>query len=145
STSFADEIARITGGKGVDIVLNSLAGPLLDKSFECVADGGVFLEIGKRGLWTHERVAQLGRGSRYHIVDCNDNARDTPTMVGEIFTRVLREIESGVLPWLPCTTFPFDRAAAAFRYMAQARHIGRVVFRHRVSPVRIDQPVRPDA
>lgn len=145
STAFCDEILRITNGKGVDMVLNSLAGAMLDKSFECLADGGIFLEIGKRGLWTHERVEQLGRGIRYHIVDCNDNARETPELVGQIFTRVLREIESGVLPWLPCTTFPFDKAADAFRYMAQARHIGRVVFRHRVEPRRLEQPVRPDA
>ena len=145
STAFCDEILRITNGKGVDIVLNSLAGAMLDKSFECLADGGIFLEIGKRGLWTQERVAQLGRGIRYHIVDCNDNARDTPELVGQIFTRVLKEIEAGLLPWLPCTTFPFDKAADAFRYMAQARHIGRVVFRHRVEPRRLERPIRPDA
>lgn len=145
STAFCDEILRITSGRGVDMVLNSLAGAMLDKSFECLADGGIFLEIGKRGLWTHEQVRQLGRGIRYHIVDCNDNARDTPELVGQIFTRVLGEIESGVLPSLPCTTFPFEKAADAFRYMAQARHIGRVVFRHRVDPRRLDQPVRADA
>lgn len=145
SASFADDIARITHGQGVHIVLNSLAGALLDKSFECLADGGVFLEIGKRGLWTHERVAELKRGIRYHIVDCNDNARDTPQIVGQIFTRVLQEIETGVLPWLPCTTFPFEHAPDAFRFMAQAKHIGRVVFRHTVESRKLEQPVRADA
>ncbi|MBI5785600.1 MAG: SDR family NAD(P)-dependent oxidoreductase [Rhodocyclales bacterium] len=145
STSFGDEVMRITHGKGVDIVLNSLAGALLDKSFECLAEGGTFLEIGKRGVWSHERVAALNRGIRYHIVDCNDNARDTPTVVGEIFARVLRDIEAGVLPWLPCTTFPFETAADAFRFMAQAKHIGRVVFRHRVVPRPLDPVVRSDA
>src|SRR5690606_4486822 len=97
SSAFADQIARITRGRGVDIVLNSLAGELMDRSFESLADGGVFLEIGKRGLWTPERVAALGRGLRYHIVDCNDNARDTPQIVGEIFTRVLNDLPSGAL------------------------------------------------
>lgn len=145
SASFGDEVMRITGGRGVDMVLNSLTGALLDKSFECLADGGVFLEIGKRDLWTYERVAALNRGIRYHIVDCNDNARDTPQLVGEIFTRVLKDIESGALPQLPCTTFAFEHAADAFRHMAQARHIGRVVFRHRVEPRRLDAPIRSDA
>jgi acyl transferase domain-containing protein/acyl carrier protein len=145
STSFADEIARITNGEGVEIVLNSLAGEMMDRSFESLADGGCFLEIGKRGLWTHERVAALNRGLRYFIVDCNDNARETPQLVGQIFTRVLQEIDSGVLPWLPCTTFPFERAPDAFRFMAQARHIGRVVFHHSVAPRRRDQAVREDA
>ena len=142
---FADEITRITGGAGVNIVLNSLTGAMLDRSFEVTANNGVFLEIGKRNLWTHDQVERLGRGIRYHIVDCNDNARETPEIVGQIFSRVLREIESGALPLLPCTTFAFERAPEAFRYMAQARHIGRVVFRHPVGAPRVDQPVRADA
>jgi len=142
---FADEIMRITGGAGVNIVLNSLTGAMLDRSFEVLARDGIFLEIGKRNLWTHDQVDRLDRGIRYHIVDCNDNARETPKIVGEIFTRVLREIESGVLPLLPCTTFAFERAPEAFRYMAQARHIGRVVLRHPVVAPRVEQPVRPDA
>jgi acyl carrier protein len=96
-------------------------------------------------LWTHEQVDRLGRGIRYHIVDCNDNARETPQIVGAIFARVLKEIESGALPLLPCTTFPFERASDAFRYMAQARHIGRVVFRHRHDPVRKSAAIRADA
>lgn len=145
SPSFADEIVRITGGAGVNVVLNSLTGAMLDRSFEVLAPGGTFLEIGKRNLWTPEQVAALGRGIRYHIVDCNDNARDTPQIVGRIFTRVLQEIEAGLLPVLPCTTFAFEHAPDAFRYMAQARHVGRVVFRHAVVPARTGGPVRPDA
>jgi acyl transferase domain-containing protein/acyl carrier protein len=145
STAFGDEIMRITGGKGVDMVLNSLAGAMLDRSFEVLAEGGVFLEIGKRGVWTHERAAALGRGIRYYIVDCNDNARETPTIVGATFARVLADIESGVLPVLPCTTFPFERAIDAFRYMAQAKHIGRVVFRHEVALGCEQTPVNGDA
>lgn len=145
STTFGDEVMSITGGHGVDMVLNSLTGALLDKSFECLAEGGVFLEIGKRGLWTQERVSALNRGIRYHVVDCNDNARETPQLVGDIFTRILKDIESGALPQLPCTTFAFEHAADAFRHMAQARHIGRVVFRHRVEPRHLDLPIRSDA
>jgi NADPH:quinone reductase-like Zn-dependent oxidoreductase/acyl carrier protein len=144
STSFADEVHRLTGGRGVDVVLNSLAGELMDRSFEVLADGGAFLEIGKRGLWSRERVDALDRGLRYHIVDCNDNARDTPELVGSIFRRVLDDIASGALPALPCTTFAFDRARDAFRYMAQARHVGRVVFRH-PAPLPPAPVVGPDA
>ena len=145
SARFADEILRLTGGAGVDIILNSLTGEMLDRSFEVLGKGGVFLEIGKRNLWTHQQVEALGKGIRYHIVDCNDHARDTPHIVGEIFTRVLRDIASGELPVLPCTTFAFEQAAAAFRYMAQARHIGRVVFRHSARQAQPDKPVSPQS
>ncbi len=145
SPAFADELLRITAGRGVDIVLNSLTGAMLDRSFEVLANGGIFLEIGKRDLWTHAQAEQLGRGIRYHIVDCNDYARDTPALVGETFRRVLAEIAAGVLPLLPCTTFALERAPEAFRYMAQARHTGRVVFRHSGDAPRLETPVRGDA
>ncbi len=145
SPGFADELLRITGGKGVDIVLNSLAGEMLDRSFDCVANGGTFLEIGKRGVWSHERVEALGRGIKYHVIDCNDYAAETPQLVGQVFARVLNDIDAGRLPWLPCTTFAFERAADAFRYMAQARHIGRVVLRHGGASRNTGHAIRPDA
>jgi acyl transferase domain-containing protein/NADPH:quinone reductase-like Zn-dependent oxidoreductase/NADP-dependent 3-hydroxy acid dehydrogenase YdfG/acyl carrier protein len=144
SPAFADEVMRITGGAGVNIVLNSLTGAMLDRSFEVLGPDGIFLEIGKRNLWTHEQAAALNRNIAYHVVDCNDNARETPVLVGQILTRVLREIGAGLLPILPCTTFAFEQAPEAFRHMAQARHIGRVVFRHRVVPAPQAQTVRAD-
>ena len=65
----------------------------------------------------------LQRGLRYHIVDCNDNARDTPEIVGQIFTRVLQEIESGVLPWL----LPLQLGVVWLLGVAIACALGRVL------------------
>ena len=143
--AFADEVLRRTGGRGVDVVLNSLAGAMMDRSFEVTAEGGTFLEIGKRDLWSAERVAALGRGIRYHVVDCSERARETPQIVGATFRRVVADIASGALPPLPITTFALADAAAAFRHMAQARHIGRVVLRHPADAPALAAPVRADA
>lgn len=41
---------RLTDNKGVDIVLNSLSGELLHASWQCVAEFGAMIEIGKRDL-----------------------------------------------------------------------------------------------
>ena len=109
------------------------------------AEGGTFLEIGKRDLWSAERVAALGRGIRYHVVDCSERARETPQIVGATFRRVVADIASGALPPLPITTFALADAAAAFRHMAQARHIGRVVLRHPADAPALAAPVRADA
>lgn len=48
--NFAQGITRITKGKGVDVVLNSVSGEALRKTCECIADYGKFLEVGKRGI-----------------------------------------------------------------------------------------------
>ena len=58
----------LTDGRGVDLVLNSLTGPLMDASFRVLARGGRFVEIGKRDLRSPEWVAALGRDLRY--IDC---------------------------------------------------------------------------
>ena len=61
---FSEKILEITGGQGVDIVLNSLAGDFISASFSALGRGGRFIELGKRDLWTQERVAALGRSLR---------------------------------------------------------------------------------
>jgi acyl transferase domain-containing protein/acyl carrier protein len=130
SAAFADEVLRITAGGGVDAVLNSLGGDLLARSFDAVADGGAFLEIGKRGIRTPEEVRRMRPDIRYFVIDASDDARVKPSLVGQTLERLLSEMGNGSLAALPCTTFPFQRAPSAFRYMAQAQQIGRVVLRH---------------
>jgi NADPH:quinone reductase-like Zn-dependent oxidoreductase len=55
--SFAADIMRATNGRGVDLVLNSLAGELLHASWKCVAEFGTMIEIGKRDFRRHARLA----------------------------------------------------------------------------------------
>ena len=48
--AFAKGIMRMTNGRGVDVVLNSLAGEALRKTWECIASGGRFIEVGKKDI-----------------------------------------------------------------------------------------------
>ena len=57
SLDFADEIHARTGGRGVDVVLNSLTGDFIPASLRVVSRGGRFVEIGKRGIWDAAQVA----------------------------------------------------------------------------------------
>jgi NADPH:quinone reductase-like Zn-dependent oxidoreductase len=50
NVDFADQIMAATNGQGVDIVLNSLTGDMLDESFRILADGGTMIEIGKKDI-----------------------------------------------------------------------------------------------
>ena len=50
STNFADSIKRLTNGRGVDVVLNSLSGDGLMSSWECIAPYGRFIELGRREM-----------------------------------------------------------------------------------------------
>lgn len=140
SLDFADEIMQITGGRGVDMVLNSLAGDFIPKSLSVLADNGRFLEIGKSGLLTPKEAAALGRGKAYFIVDWTGDTRDNPALIRDILLEITVLIEEEALHPLPFRTFPLLDAVSAFRYMAAARHIGKIVISQET-----DALVRPDA
>lgn len=71
STKFAEEIRRETNGRGVDVVLNSLIGELLDESWRLTADGGVMVEIGKRDIVDRNTLAMepFDRNCSFRAVD----------------------------------------------------------------------------
>ncbi len=62
SVSFSDDVIAATGGAGVDVVLNSLAGDFIPAGIRALARGGRFLELGKRGIWSAEAVAKISAG-----------------------------------------------------------------------------------
>ena len=97
SLGFADEIMRITGGRGVDVVLNSLADQFVDRSFEVIARNGRFLEIGKRGLWDQERVAKLNRNIQYFVVDWSVDARNNPSLIESMLRELMAAFDRGEL------------------------------------------------
>ncbi|MBZ0278144.1 MAG: SDR family NAD(P)-dependent oxidoreductase [Anaerolineae bacterium] len=124
---FADEIRAATGGRGVDIVLNSLADDFIPASLGILADGGRFLEIGKRGVWTPEQVSEQFPHVDYHIYDLAYLTATNPDDVLGLLRRILDQFAEGSLLPPPILTFPQEAVVDAFRYMAQSKHIGKLV------------------
>jgi myxalamid-type polyketide synthase MxaB len=127
SLDFADEILRLTQGEGVQLVLNSLADAFIPKSLDVLALGGRFLEIGKRGIWSHAQVQALGKAIDYHIIYLGEVCERQPALVGALFRDLMTRFETGALRPLPWRAFPLARASEAFRFMAKARHTGKIV------------------
>jgi len=127
---FAGEIAALTGGTGVDLVLNSLAGEFIDAGFAALAEGGGFIEIGKNGIWTAEQAAAIGKRVRYFVVDLATVIESDPAQIQAGLCAIRQSLEDGSFSALPTRIFEFEDAPVAFRYMAQAKHIGKIVLRH---------------
>jgi myxalamid-type polyketide synthase MxaB len=139
---FAAQIGALTDGQGVDVVLNSLSGEFIAKSFDALSERGRFVEIGKIGIWTSEEVATRKPGASYFAFDLGEVAQADPALIGNMLRDLAATFESGDLAPLPHTAFAIEEAAEAFRYMAQAKHIGKVVITH---PQQDAAPlVRPD-
>jgi len=127
SLRFRDELMQATNGAGVDVVLNSLAGDFIRASLDTVATGGCFLEVGKRDLWTPEEVAALGKHIRYLPFDLGEVAMEDPQRIATMLHGLMMRFSTGELQPLPTALYPFADSAQAFRTMAQARHIGKIV------------------
>ncbi len=130
STDFVREIQAVTNGAGVEVVLNSLAGEFVDANFHALAERGRFVEIGKRDVLTATEVETRGRGRRYDAVDLMPILKHQPALIRSHLDQLRRLFEASAFRPLPFTVFEFDEAPAGFRYMAQARHVGKIVFRH---------------
>jgi acyl transferase domain-containing protein/NADPH:quinone reductase-like Zn-dependent oxidoreductase/SAM-dependent methyltransferase/aryl carrier-like protein len=129
SLEFADEILEATGGKGVDLVLNSLAGEAVHKGMSVLRSHGRFLEIGKRDIYMGSRLdlRPFKKNLSYMAIDLDRAMRERPRVLEGLFQEVMEGLERGALTPLPYRVFPISRVAGAFRTMAQAKHIGKVV------------------
>lgn len=129
STAFADQIREITHGKGVDLVLNSLAGDAIAKGLSILSPGGRFLEIGKRDVYANTSIGlrPLRNNISMCVIDMGQVMADQPDTVKAVLHTLMRLIRKGELRPLPHQTLPLSKAADAFRLMAQAKHIGKIV------------------
>jgi NADPH:quinone reductase-like Zn-dependent oxidoreductase/SAM-dependent methyltransferase/NADP-dependent 3-hydroxy acid dehydrogenase YdfG len=124
---FSSEITERTGGRGVDLVLNSLAGEFIQASFATLAPNGRFLEIGRTGIWSVEQVRARYPRVAYHVIDLSQDYVSSPEAIRPMLIELIAAVRSGDLQALPVRTFAFNEARAAFRFMAQARHVGKIV------------------
>ncbi len=127
SIKFAGEVLESTGGEGVDVVLNSLAGDFIPKSLAVLRLNGRFLEIGKTGIWDGRQVAQVRKDVSYFVIALDQMIDNRSGAIGETFRGLMNQFEQGSLHPLPRSIYPIEDARDAFRYMAQARHIGKIV------------------
>ena len=131
SVQFSNEILKITGGRGVDIVLNSLTGEFIPKSLAMTAANGRFVEIGKNGIWDAQEVARFNSSLSYFPVDLSLTFDKYPGLLRSLLDELMSDFANGSLKPLPHKIFPVEKLVSAFRFMAQARHIGKVVVSQR--------------
>ncbi|MFN8464899.1 MAG: thioester reductase domain-containing protein [Caldilineaceae bacterium] len=135
SLDFADEIMARTQGEGVDLVLNSLAGEAIPRSLATLRPSGRFLEIGKRDIYEGSRLDMglLRKNIAFFAIDLIPLLMAQPQVCREMLYELTALLAGGALPPLPYTEYPITEASEAFRHMAQARHIGKIVINTQAS------------
>ncbi|MCB8984311.1 MAG: type I polyketide synthase [Ardenticatenaceae bacterium] len=125
--AFADEIIEQTSGQGVDVILNSLNGDFIERSVAALAENGRFLEMGRLDVWTAEQMTAVRPHAAYHLIFPDYLYRDHGEVIQAILQDVVAGLEDGSLQPLPRQQFSLAQVHDAFRFMAQARHIGKIV------------------
>jgi acyl transferase domain-containing protein/NADPH:quinone reductase-like Zn-dependent oxidoreductase/acyl carrier protein/NADP-dependent 3-hydroxy acid dehydrogenase YdfG len=124
SLEFEGKFLAATDGAGMDVVLNSLAGEFLDASLRLLTPGGRFIEMGKTDLRDPHVVADQHPGVEYRAFDLMEAGPDRiASMLGDLMDL----FDAGALKPLPVKTFDVRCASAAYRFVSQARQIGKVV------------------
>ncbi|WUS66855.1 SDR family NAD(P)-dependent oxidoreductase [Kitasatospora sp. NBC_01246] len=121
---FEAEFLAATGGAGVDIVVNSLAGELTDASLRLLPRGGAFVEMGRTDLRDAEALSVQYPGVFYRPFDLGEAG---PERMGAMLGRIVDLMAAGELTRLPVRAWDIRRAREAFRFMQQARHTGKLV------------------
>ncbi|KAJ5297715.1 hypothetical protein N7508_007964 [Penicillium antarcticum] len=130
--SFVDAIMAYTAGRGVDVVLNSLAGPLLRATLRCVARFGRFIEIGKRDIEDGNSIslAPFARCISFFSVDLWTMYDHRPDQVYDILRKVAAMVDDQKLsPIRPIVAYSMVDLESAFRAMQEEKHIGKIVLR----------------
>ncbi|WP_459618495.1 SDR family NAD(P)-dependent oxidoreductase [Bordetella sp. 2513F-2] len=133
SLSYADEILASTGGRGVDVVLNSLAGEAINRNLRVLKPFGRFLELGKRDFYENTRIGlrPFRNNISYFGIDADQLMSERPDLTRRLFAEVMDLFREGALRPLPYQAFDANEVVDAFRYMQQARQIGKIVVTYR--------------
>jgi phthiocerol/phenolphthiocerol synthesis type-I polyketide synthase C len=133
SLAFADDILAVTEGRGVDVVLNSLAGEAINRNLRVLRPFGRFLELGKRDFQENTRIGlrPFRNNISYFGIDADQLMKERPDLTEKVFREVMALFNEGVLHPLPYHRFEAEEVVDAFRYMQQSRHIGKIVVTYR--------------
>ena len=130
---FKYKIKSLTEGKGVDLVLNSLTDDKLEASYECVADCGRFVEIGKYDLQMNKQLGMFSflRDISFIGVSVDRKLFLVPGFAKRFFDWMHQNSNNGMIRPINRTVFKANDAEKAFRYMTTGKHIGKIVIKLR--------------
>jgi len=130
AADFVEAVKQITGGKGVDVVLDMVGGDYLPRNLQCMADDGRHVSIAfQRGATAEIPIVEIMR-RRLTLTGSTLRPRDVQfkTMVAdELAKTVWPYVEGNRLKPVMDKVFPLAEAAAAHARMESGDHVGKIV------------------
>ncbi|KAL1963672.1 hypothetical protein VTN77DRAFT_7876 [Rasamsonia byssochlamydoides] len=136
--SFVKGVQRMTGGKGVDIVLNSLSGEALRQTWYCIAPFGTFVEVGMKDILENMRLDMRPflQDATFAFFNLDHIQKQRPDLMKEALSETMALVHAGAMkPVAPLTAFPASQVEAAFRRMQTGQHRGKLVLSYATGDV----------
>lgn len=129
SSDWPDEVRAVTGGRGVDVVLNALAGAAIDRGLDVLAEDGRFLEVGKKDIYADRRIGlgAFAKGITVSAVDLAGLMTRRPERFATVLRETWRQVVSKRLAAPPVTVYDFAEGPRALRQLADGTHLGKLV------------------
>jgi NADPH2:quinone reductase len=124
--NIGDGVRRITQGRGVDIVIESLGGAFIGDGLSSLAVGGTLVTIGytagrKAGIDVTDLIWKRARMAGFALVT------QPPAVKRKAWEKVTALVIRGAVAPIVARTFPLERAAEALRHLLEGRPFGKVV------------------
>lgn len=131
TTAFYNGIKRLTSGRGVDLVLNSLSGEMFRQSCNLVAPFGRFVEIGRKDLMDDALMPMsfLLRNITFSYVELSLVIDERKELAGRILGDVVRLASTGAIRPVSIQSLPIDKIEEAFRLIQAGKHMGKIILR----------------
>ncbi|KAK3319476.1 putative polyketide synthase [Cercophora scortea] len=128
-TSFVKGIKRMTNGRGVDVVLNSLAGEALRQTWHCIAPFGHFVEIGIKDILNNTglEMRPFLQDATFTFFNLRHVEESRPDLMAVILEGAFDFIRRGITrPVEPLISFPISDVEGALRLMQTGKHLGKI-------------------
>ena len=121
---------RVTDGKGVDVIMNSVAGEALRLTWNCIAPYGRFVGLGKRDFFMNTRLEmeKFARNVTFAAVDLVGLIKERPEVVDKVWGKVMELLRTGIVkPPSPISIYAMSDIQKALSTMQSGGHMGKLV------------------
>ncbi|MCR8998087.1 zinc-binding dehydrogenase, partial [Brevibacillus laterosporus] len=148
-SDFEQEIYRLTDGKGVDVVINTLAGDAIQKGLGCLARGCRYIEIAMTALKSARTIdlSILNNNQSFYSIDLRKLGLEQPNVLRGYRKEMLRLIKENVIQPTIYKVFSFDDIKEAYQCMENRENIGKIVvqiperYQYKVAPAIQKEPI----
>ncbi len=127
--SFVKGVLRMTNGRGVDCVLNSLSGEALQQTFRCIAPFGTFVEIGLKDIQNNSNLEMrpFMQDATFTFMNIKHVMTGNPQLMATILKNTFDYLRQGIIqPVSPVISYPISEVEDAFRLMQTGKHRGKI-------------------